>query len=59
MTNSGTGKRGRARGRARGRGSRGRVFGDVGRGDAWGREMRNVWEREIGDAGTSRGNAGM
>ena len=32
--------------------TRGRVFGDVGRGDTWEREIGNVWGREIGDAGT-------
>ena len=29
---------------------RGRVFGDVGRGNAWGREIGDAWGGEIGDA---------
>ena len=35
-----------------GTGTWGRVFGDVGRGDVWGRNIRDAWGREIGDAGT-------
>ena len=37
-----------------GTGMLGRVFGDVGRGAAWGREIGDAWERESGDVGTWR-----